>query len=93
MAPGFLPGISSQEGDFRVVQISFVMLVFLLLSDQISEGAKVSEGGKLPQGGAPCSPPLLWEKARLCSLVEVFDNEVLTFRFEIYSFHPKCNVM
>ena len=43
------------------MQISFVMLIFLLFSDQISEGAKVSEGGKLPKGGAPC---LLWKKAR-----------------------------
>ena len=29
-----------------VTQLSFVMLIFLLFSDQIS-------GGKLPQGGAP----------------------------------------
>ena len=35
------------------MQISFVMLIFLLFSDQISGGAKVSEGGKLPQE-APC---------------------------------------
>ena len=45
-----------------VMQISFVMLIFLLFSDQIS-GGKVSEGGKLPQEGAPCPP--LCKKASL----------------------------
>ena len=36
------------------MQISFVMLIFLLFSD----GAKVSKGGKLLEGDAP-----LWKKA------------------------------
>ena len=47
------------------MQISFVMLIFLLFSDQISgEGDKSLWGGKLPQvsGGAP--PATLWKKAR-----------------------------
>ena len=30
------------------MQISFVVLIFLLFSDKILGGAKVSEGGKLP---------------------------------------------
>ena len=42
-----------------VMQISFVMLIFLLFSDQISGGAKVSEGGTA-SGGRP-----LWKKARV----------------------------
>ena len=37
------------------MQISFVMLIFLLFSDQIS-GGEVSEGGKLSQGGG--APPV-----------------------------------
>ena len=42
---GFLPGIFSGEAKSIVMQISFVMLIFLLFSDQISGGgAKVSEG-------------------------------------------------
>ena len=35
------------------MQISFVMLILLLFSDQISEGQNPPRGGKLPQGGAP----------------------------------------
>ena len=35
------------------MQISFVIPIFLLFSDQISKEAKVSEGGKLPQGVPP----------------------------------------
>ena len=55
LSSGFLPGISFRgEGKSIVMEISFAMLIFLLLSDQISGGrAKVSEGGKLHQGGAP----------------------------------------
>ena len=37
------------------MQISVVMLIYLLFSYQIS-GGEVSEGGKLSQGGAPCPP-------------------------------------
>ena len=53
-ATGFLPGIFFSGAKSIVMQISFVMLIFLLFSDQISGGTKVSEGvgGKLPQGGA-----------------------------------------
>ena len=47
---GFLPGIFFGGGaKSTVMQISFVMLIFLLFLDQISGGG-VSEGGKLPQG-------------------------------------------
>ena len=38
-----------------VMQISFVMLIFLLFLDQIWGGAKVSEGGAV-SGGAPLPP-------------------------------------
>ena len=41
---GFLPGISRGGAKFIVTQISFVMLIFLLFSEQISEGTKFSEG-------------------------------------------------
>ena len=58
---GFLPGIFSR-GKSIVMQISFVMLIFLLFWDQIS-GEKVSEGGQ-SASGAPCPPPL-WKKARM----------------------------
>ena len=44
------------------MQISFVMVIFLLISDQISGTAKVSEGGILPQRGGRPLP--LWKKAR-----------------------------
>ena len=39
-----------------VMQISFIMLIFLLFSDQILGGAKVSEGSKLLEKGAPPPP-------------------------------------
>ena len=48
---GFLLGIFFR-GEFIVIQISFVMLLF---ADQISGR------GKSVQGGAPCPPP--WKKA------------------------------
>ena len=47
---GFLSGFF--QGKSIVMQISFVMLIFLLFSDQISGGSL--QGGKLPHGGAPC---------------------------------------
>ena len=49
-----------------VMQISFVMLIFLLFLDQISGGAKVSKGGKLPQGGTPLPP--VEESQHLCCI-------------------------
>ena len=50
-ASGFLPRIFFKGGRSIVMQISFVMLIFLLFSDQIS-GDKILRGGrKLPQGG------------------------------------------
>ena len=55
---GFLPEIFFRRAKSIVMQIYFVMLIFLLLSDHISEGAKVYEGGKLPQGGVLPRPPL-----------------------------------
>ena len=36
------------------MQISFVMLIFLLFSVQISGGGKVSERGQTASGGGPC---------------------------------------
>ena len=39
-----------------VMQISFVMLIFPLFSDQISGGAKVSEGGQTASGGGGRPP-------------------------------------
>ena len=39
------------------MQISFVMLIFLLFLDQIPEGDRsIWGGGKLPQGVPPASP-------------------------------------
>ena len=40
------------------MQISFVMLIFILLSDQIS-------GGQSLRGGRPPAPPPAWKKASL----------------------------
>ena len=48
----FLPGIFSGGAKSIVMQISFVMLIFLLFSDQISGGGKVSEG-QTASGGHP----------------------------------------
>ena len=59
---GFLPGIFIR-GKSIVMQISFVMLIFLLFSDQIS-GWEVSKGRELPHGGASCPPPR-WKKVRM----------------------------
>ena len=44
--PGFLAGLFSGGGGAKsiVAQISFVMVIFLLFSDQIAGGGKVSEG-------------------------------------------------
>ena len=49
---GFLPGIFGGGGAKSIVmKISFVMLIFLLFSDQISGGQKSPKGeGKLHQG-------------------------------------------
>ena len=70
---GFLPGIFRGGGAKSIViQISFVMLIFLLFSDQISGG--VSEGDKLPQG-APPAPPPPWKKARFASEAVAFISE------------------
>ena len=44
------------QGGTIVMQISFVMLIFLLFSDQILRGTKVSEWGSLPERGASLSP-------------------------------------
>ena len=57
---GFLPGIFSGGGAKSIVmQVSFVVLIFLLFSNQISGGAK-SPRGVTASGGAPCPP---WKKA------------------------------
>ena len=46
-----------QEGAKSIVmQIPFLMLIFLLVLDHISGGQKSPRGGKLPQGGAPPPP-------------------------------------
>ena len=45
------PGIFSGWAKFIVMQISFIMLIFLLFSDQISGK------GKLPQGGLSGTKP------------------------------------
>ena len=53
MIPGFLPGIFEGGTKSIVMQISFVMLIFLLFWNQIS-GGEVSEGGGANYlGGAP----------------------------------------
>ena len=44
MSVGFLPGIFFMGAKSIVIQISIVMLIFLLFSDQISEEAKISGG-------------------------------------------------
>ena len=50
---GFLPGFFS-GAESIVIQISFVMLIFLLFSDQISGGGGKSVGGwQTVSGGAP----------------------------------------
>ena len=53
---GFLPGIFSGGDKSIAMQISFVMLIFLLFSDQILGGQKSPRGGKLPQVGRPLAP-------------------------------------
>ena len=51
-APGFLPGFFSGVGaKSTVMQISFVMLIFLLLSDQILGGESPKERGQTASGG------------------------------------------
>ena len=54
--PDFLSGIFSGVAKSIVVQISFVMLPFLLLWDQISGegGQKSPRGGQTSSGGAHC---------------------------------------
>ena len=54
------------------MHISFVMLIFLLFSDQISGGAKVSEGGRTASGGHP-----LWKKASKVCRKNVFQLQSL----------------
>ena len=49
---GFLPVIFSGGPKSIVMQIYFIMLIFLLLSDQIS-GGKSLWGGQTTSGGAP----------------------------------------
>ena len=70
--PAFFWEFFSGEGAKSIVmQISIVMLIFLLFSDQISAGAKVSEGGKLLEG----EPPPLWKNASpvtCCNFVNLF---------------------
>ena len=71
LKPGFLPGIFS-GGKPIVMQISFVMLIFLLFSDQISGGRQKS------LRGANClsrEPYLLWKKS-LRSSVWQFENSI-----------------
>ena len=46
------------------MQISIVILIFVLFWDQISWGTKVSEGEKLLEGGTPLPPPALLKKTR-----------------------------
>ena len=74
---GFLPGIIFQGGGQAksiVIQISFVMLIFLLFSDQIS-GALESLRGELPHG-APPAPPC--KKARTSFQIDkTFDDSVV----------------
>ena len=56
---GFLPGIFFGGGESIVRQISFVMPIFLLFSDQISGGGKSLWGG----GNCLRGAPPLWKKA------------------------------
>ena len=51
----FLPGIFSGEGSI-VIQISFVMLIFLLFSNQFFWGEGKIPGGKLLEGKASSQP-------------------------------------
>ena len=51
-----------QEAKSIVMQISFVMLIFLLFLNQISGGGQKSLRGQTASGGRP-----LWKKARLLS--------------------------
>ena len=53
--PGFLPGIFSGEKSL-LLQISFVILIFQLLSDQILGGGKLFEGVPL----APAEESQYW---------------------------------
>ena len=54
LGTGFLRGIFSGGAKSIVMQISFVMPIFLLFLDQISGGAKVSEGANCLRGRPPC---------------------------------------
>ena len=78
-----------------VMQISFVMLIFLLFSDQISGEQKSRGGGKLPQGASP-----LWKKARNnmtkgffsanCFIEVHIVNMITESKFNWWSSHKLC---
>ena len=62
---------SFQGGKIYCYANFFVMLIFLLFSDQISgAGAKVSEGSKLPQGAPPVEESQISESRINCTLKE-----------------------
>ena len=79
---GFLAGLFSGGGKSIVVQISFVMLIFLLFSDQILEGAKVSEEGQTVSGGG-ASPS--------CPLVEENQHLVIGYYLNISAVYPNLD--
>ena len=64
---------------FIVMQISIIMLMFLLFSDQISSGGKSLWGGQTAWGGH--LPALLWKKVRLGSLVYHDSIHLLTLTY------------
>ena len=80
---GFLPGIFSGGAKYILMQISFVMLIFLLFSDEISGEAKVCEGGKLPQGAPrpPCGrkpekSPKMYQTSKCKTAEHLIDQRI-----------------
>ena len=76
LGSGFLPGIFL--GKICCYANFFVILIFLLFSDQIS-GGKSLRGGKTASKGAPPAP--LWKKARAESIFGILlHHDVMLFQ-------------
>ena len=63
LSSGFFPGIFQEGAKSIVMQISFVMLIFLLFSDPNFRGQKSLRGANCLRGALPL--PILWRKASL----------------------------
>ena len=61
------------RGESTVIQISFVMLIFPLFSDQTLGGGQSLRGGQTASGGTP-APPSPWKKARIFIQIPLFEG-------------------